>query len=184
MPPSRTPRTMVRVEAAGQIYKQVQSCNYPGGAVTEIPNMSVENARRTRACWMWISWYLLELYDQPKVTLPLKTPMVKAETIEALLYGCNMWTLRQEPYAKLRIVHHRVLLRIIGVQCMRPDHRMTSYSRTLKITRCESMETTLRTRRRLWAGTLIRISGGRLLKRIMFGNLEDAVRRGRGGKKK
>ena len=34
------------------------------------------------------------------------------------------------------------------------------------------------------AGTLIRMSGGRLPRRIMFGNLEGAVRRGRGGKEK
>ncbi|CAN0328871.1 unnamed protein product, partial [Ascophyllum nodosum] len=49
---------------------------------------------------------------------------------------------------------------------------------------CESIETTLRTRRLLWAGTLLRMSGGRLPKRIVFGNLEGAVRRGRGGKEK
>ena len=36
----------------------------------------------------------------------------------------------------------------------------------------------------LWAGVLIRISGGLLRKRIMFGNLEGTVRRGRGGKEK
>ena len=29
---------------------------------------------------------------------------------------------------------------------------MISYNRALEITRCESIETTLRTRRRLWAG--------------------------------
>ena len=86
--------------------------------------------------------------------------------------------------AKLRTVHHRVLLRIIGAQRKRLDHRMTSYNRTLDITRCESIETTLRTRRLLWAATLIRMSGGRLPKRIMFGNLECAVPRGRGGKEK
>ena len=34
------------------------------------------------------------------------------------------------------------------------------------------------------AGTLIRISGGRLPKRIVFENLQGAVRRGRGGKEK
>ena len=90
----------------------------------------------------------------------------------------------QEHYAKLRTVHHRVLLRIIGAQRKRPDHRMTSYNRALEITGCESIETTLRTRRLLWAGTLLRMSGGRLPKRIMFGNLEGAVRRGRGGKEK
>ena len=184
MPPPRTPRAMVRIEAAEQIYKQVQSFTYLGGAVTETPDMSVEIARRTRACWICIRRYSRELYGQPKVALSLKTRMVKAEAIEALLYGCNTWTLRQEHYAKLRTVHHHVLLRIIGAQLKRPDHRMTSYNRALEITRCESIETTLRTRRLLWAGTLLRMSGGRLPKRIMFGNLEGAVRRGRGGKEK
>ena len=155
--------------------------------MTETPDMSVEIARRTRACWMRIRWYLRELYDQPKVALSLKTRMVKAEAIEALLYGCSTRTLRQEHYAKLWTVHHRVLLRIIGAQRKRSEYRMTSYNRALEITRSESIETTLRTRRLLWAGALIRMSGGRLPKRIVFGNLEDAVRRtnrGRGGKEK
>ena len=145
--------------------------------MTEIPDMSDEIARRTRACWMRIRRYLRELYDQPKVALSLKTRMAKAEAIEALLYGCSTWTLGQEYHAKLRTVHHRVLLRIIGAQRKRPDHRMTSYNRALEINRCESIETTLRTRKLLWAGTLIRMSGGRLPKRVMFENLEGAVRR-------
>ena len=188
MPSPRTPRTMVRIEAAGQIYKQVHSFTYLEGAVTEAPDMSIEIATWTRACWMHIRRYLRELYDQPKVALSLKTRMIKAEAIEALLYGCSTCTLRQEHYAKLSTVHHRVLLRIIRAQRKSSDHhRMTSYNRALEITRCESIEsikTTLRTRRLLWAGTLIRMSGGRLPKRIMFGNLEGAVRRGRGGKEK
>ena len=89
MPPPRTPRTMVRVEAAGQTYKQVKSFTYLGGAVIETPDMSVEIARRTRACWMRIRRYLRKLYDQSKVALSLKTRMVKADAIEALLYGCS-----------------------------------------------------------------------------------------------
>ena len=152
--------------------------------MNEVPDMSVEVDRRTRACWMRIRRYLRELYDQPKVALSLKTRMGKAETIKAFLYGCSTWTLRQEHYAKLRTVHHRVLLRIIGAQLKRADHRMTLYNRALEITGCESIETTLRTRRLLWAGRLLRISGGRLPKRIVFGNLEGAVRGGRGGKEK
>ena len=89
-------------------------------------------------------------------------------------------TLRQTSYRTPPWVLHR----IIGAQRKRPDHRMTSYNRALEINQCESIETTLRTRRLLWAGTLLRMSGGRLPKRIMFGNLEGAVRRGRGGKEK
>ena len=138
MPPPRPPRTMVQVEAAGQTYRQVQSFTYLRGAVTEISDMSVEIARRTRACWMRIMRHLRELYDQPKVALSLRTRMVEAEAIEALLYGCSTWTLRQEHYAKLRTVHHRVLLRIIGAQRKRPDHRMTSYNRALEITGCQA----------------------------------------------
>ena len=80
----------MRVEAAGQIYKPAQSFTYfLGGAVTETTDMSVEIARRTRACWMRIGRYLHELYDQPKAALSLKTRMVKTEVIEALLYGCS-----------------------------------------------------------------------------------------------
>ena len=149
MAPPRTPRTMVQIKAAGQTYKQVQSFTYLGGAVTEVLDMSVEIARRTRACWMRIRRYLRELYDQPKVALSLKTRMVKAEAIEVILYGCSTWNLRQETYAKLRTVHHQVLIRIIGTQRKRPDHRMTSYNRALAIIRCESIETKLRTRKRL-----------------------------------
>ena len=86
MTPPRTPRTMVRIEAAGKIYKPVQSFTYVGGAVTETPDMPVEVARRTRACWMRIRRYSRKLYGQPKAALFLKTRMVKAELIEALLY--------------------------------------------------------------------------------------------------
>ena len=107
IPPPREPRTMVRVEAAGRIYKQLQSFIYLEGAVTETPDMSVKIARRTRVCWMRIRRYSRELYAQPRVALSLKTRMVKAEAIEALLYGCNTGTLRQEHYSQLRTVHHR-----------------------------------------------------------------------------
>ena len=172
------PTASAKKTAAGQIYKQVQSFTYLGGAVTETPDMSVEIARRTRACWIRITRYLRELYDQPKVALSLKIRMVKVEAIEAPLYGCSTWTLRREHYAKLHTVHHRVLLRTIGAQRKRPDHRITSYNSALEITRCESFETTLRTRILFWAGTLIRMSGGRLPKRMVFGNLEGAVHSG------
>ena len=132
MPPPRTPRTMVQAEAAGQTYKQVQPFTYLGAAVTETPEMSVEIARQTCACWMRTRRYLRELFDQPKVALSLKTRMVKAETIELLLYEYNTWTLRQEHYDKLRTVHHQVLLRIIGEQRKIPDDRMTSSTMPLR----------------------------------------------------
>ena len=44
----------------------------------------------------------------------------------------------------------------------RDEHRMASYNHALEITWCESIETTLHTKRLLWAGALIRMSGERL----------------------
>ena len=55
IPSPRKLRTMVRVKAAGQIYKHVQSFTYLGGAAVETPDTSVELAMRTRACWMRIN---------------------------------------------------------------------------------------------------------------------------------
>ncbi|CAM9165080.1 unnamed protein product [Ascophyllum nodosum] len=61
---------------------------------------------------------------------------------------------------------------------------MTSYNRALEKTGCEIIEITVRTKKLSWAGTLIRTGAGGLPKQIVFGNLESAVRRGRGVKKK
>ena len=82
-------------------------------------------------------------------------PMVKAEAVEALLYGNVTWTVRQEHYKKLRTVHHRVLLRIIRKQRRSRDHRILSHYKALQATNCESIETTVRTWRLLWAGAIM-----------------------------
>ena len=60
---------------------------------------------------------------------------------------------------------------------------MTSCDRALEMTGSEIIETTVSTRRLSWAGRVIRVSGGRLPKRIVFGNLKEE-RRGWGGKEK
>ena len=58
--------------------------------------------------------YRVELYECPTALLDLKPRMVKSEVVEALLYGCAMWTPLKGDYQKLRTAHHRMLLRILG----------------------------------------------------------------------
>ena len=184
MPPTRIPRTMVRVEAAGQIYEQVQPFAYIRAVVAETPDICPFISPGELAHAGCASGDTsVSSYNKPKVALSLKTQMVKAEAIETLLYGCSTWAFRHEYYAKFRTVHHWVLLRTIGAQCKRQVHWMVSHNRALKIARCESIETTLRTRVFL-AGALIRMSGARLPKRFVFGNIEGAVQRGRGWNEK
>ena len=142
-----------------------------GRVITQNPYQPNADCASDCACASWPTsqisrsaprsgWYrprqieaLLYRYGAPKVALSLKNRMVKAEAIDALWYGCNTWTLRQEHYAKPRTVHHRVLLRIIGAQRKIPHHRMISYNRALEITRYESFEITLRTRRLFVGGS-------------------------------
>ena len=71
--------------------------------------------QRIRAGCMSFNRYWWELYDRPKVSLlDLKVQMVNVDVIQALLYDCGTWTTLKVHYGKLRTVHHRVLLRILG----------------------------------------------------------------------
>ena len=185
MPILRAPATKIVFNATGQQYRQTTSFTYLGGTVNEISNLSDEIDRRIRAGWMGFKRYKRELYDRPKASLPfLKARMVRSEVVETILYGCATWTPLKGHYAKLRTTHHRMLLQILGVRCKSPNKRILSYKDTLQRTECESIETTVRTRRLLWAGALLRIGDNRLPKRVVSGELESAGKRGPGGRKK
>ena len=185
MPIPRAPATKIVFNATGQQYRQTTSFAYLGGTVNEIPNLSDEINRWIRSGWMGFKRYKRELYDRSKASLlPLKARMVRAEVVEALLYGCATWTLMKGHYAKLRTTHHRMLLRILGAWCKSPNKRLLSYKDALQRTECKSIETTVRTRRLLWAGALLRMGDNRLPKRAMSGALENAGKRGSGGKEK
>ena len=79
------------------------------------------------------------------------------------------------PYDRSITGNHRVLLRIIWARRRRSDYRVLSYNRALELTGRESIETTLRARRLLWAGALIRMDDGWHPKRVMFGTIKDRV---------
>ena len=86
------------------------------------------------------------------VPFALMSPMLMAEVMETLPYGCVTWTLGKQHFAELRTAHHRFLLRIIGFQRrQRTDHLM-SYAKTLIKAQCESVETAIRKRRLLFGG--------------------------------
>ena len=131
---------------------------------------------RIRAGWMGFKRYKRELYDRLKASLlPLKARMVRSEVVEALLYGCATWTPLKGHYAKLRTTHHRMLLRILRAWCKSPNKRIISHKDPLQRTECESIETTVRTKRFLWAGALPRI-GDHIYKMVdmRWGNLLKA----------
>ncbi|CAB1103436.1 unnamed protein product [Ectocarpus sp. CCAP 1310/34] len=126
---------------------------------------------QSRAAWACIRRYGQDLFDKPNAPFRLKTRLLQAEAMEALLYGCMTWAPRQDQYRTLRTIHHRLLLRVIGYQREKGTYRQLSYAQTLKRVGCQSVETTIRQRRLLFAGALARQPDGRLPKRVMLGEL-------------
>ena len=89
-------------------------------------------------------------------------------------------SLRQAPYN----IPQDVASNSRRAGCKSPNKRILSYEDALQRTQCESIEATVRTRRLLRAGALLRMGDHRLPKRVMSGELENAGKRGRGGKEK
>ena len=188
MPTPLVPATKIAFNATGKQYRQTTSFIYFGGIVTETPNLSEEIDRRIRAGWMGFKRYTPELYDPLKASLlPLKARMVRSEVVEALLYRCAAWTPLKGHYTKIRTTHHRMLRRILGASCKSPNKRVLSYKDALQRTECESIEITVRKRRLLWAGALLRYSAW-VTTGYSRGSCRESSRTrenvGRGGKRK
>ena len=104
--------------------------------------------------------------------------------VEALLYGCVAWAPLKGNYQELRFAHHRMLLRIFGAWCRSRHHRLLSYDLALRRTDCESIETTVHTRRLLWAGDLFENTAADCPNGSRWRPWEKTGRRGRGCKEK
>ncbi|CAB1110223.1 unnamed protein product [Ectocarpus sp. CCAP 1310/34] len=168
------------VEAAGQRYAHTTELRYLGGLVNEHGDLTREINYRNKAAWACVRRYGQELFDRPRAPFRLKTRLLQAEAMEALLYGCMTWAPRQDQYRTLRTIHHRLLLRVVGYQRMKCTYRQLSYAQTLKRVGCQSVESTIRQRRLLFAGALARQPDGRLPKRLMLGELVGGEGSGRG----
>ena len=95
--------------------------------------------------------------------------MFKAEVTETL--ACVTWTLGQKHFAELRTAHHNLLLRTIGFQRRQRTGHLMSYAKALKKAQCESVETTIRKLRLLFAGAVQWTTNERLPHRVTFGTM-------------
>ena len=102
------------VGAAGQLYNQTNEFIYLGGNVNHNADLSIEVDRRIRNAWCSFQKYTLKLYDRPSAPLELEVRMLRAEVLEAMLYGWVTWSPRVCHYDTLRRAHHRFLTRCIG----------------------------------------------------------------------
>ena len=118
------------------------------------------------------------IWRLPRFALKLRMLKAEVEVMETLLYGCVTWTLGKEHFAELRKAQHRFLLRTIGFQRRQCTDHM--YAKALKKAQCESVETTIRKRRLLFAGAVQRTHNERLTRRVMFGTMAGGENPGPG----
>ena len=150
-----TTSNALRIEAAGQQYKQTTEFVYLGGAISESADLDIEIKLRIGAAWASVRKYSSQLYDRRNARLSLKIRLFKAEVMEAMLYGCATWTMRSQDFSSLRTAHHKLLLRIIGFRRKdRIGYKPLSYREVLERTGSERIETTIRKRQLGFAGPL------------------------------
>ena len=89
--------------------------------------------------------------------------------IETLLYGTQ--------YDELRKAHLEFLRRVLG-SLRRADHTYLSYTKALKKTKCQNIETTIRKHRLFFAGAKARQNKGRLPSRKVFTQVAGDTYRG------
>ena len=163
----------LRIEAAGQRYKQTTEFVYLGGAISERADLDIEIKRRIGAAWASVRKYRSQLYDHRRnARLSLKIRLFKAEVMEAMLYGCATWTMRSQDFSSLRTAHHKLLLCIIGFRRKgRIGYKPLSYREVLERTGSERIGTIIRKRQLGFPEALVRQGDSRISKRVMFGRL-------------
>lgn len=97
----------------------------------------------------------------------------KAESVETLLYGCVAWTALKQHLRQLYAIHHLMLL-CVTASCLSPrtKHRVLP-RRVSELADCNnSTEATVRKRRLIWAGRVVRSAAKRLYRGVMLGELK------------
>ena len=85
-----TASNALRIEAAGQRYKQTTEFVYLGGAISESADLDIEIKRRIGAAWASVRKYSSQLYDLQNAQLSLKIRLFKAEVMKATWYAVWM----------------------------------------------------------------------------------------------
>ena len=88
---------------------------YLGGAIGKSADLDTEIKRRIGAAWASVRRYSSQLYDDRRnARLSLNIRLLKAEVVEAMLYGCVTWTMRSHGFSSPCTANHKLLLRVIG----------------------------------------------------------------------
>ena len=161
---------MFSVEAAGQVFNQMNEFVYLGGNVSQNTDSSMEVDRRVSNAWYSFRKYTLEPYDRSSAPLELKIRILRAEIPGTKLYGCVTWSPSACHYDTLHTDHHRFLTHCIGWRKHnRADHPVSYLDMLIMKAGSESISRRLcagglSSSWRLWRDDVRKTCGGRRLR--------------------
>ena len=118
----------------------------------------------------------MEIYDRPSVraTPPEGADAESRGSRDATVKGVSRGVrarLTTAGYGRLRKAHHQMLHRCLGWRKRKREDHVLSYASALLRTDSESVETTVRRRKILFAGFVARMGEERLPRRVIFGEM-------------
>jgi hypothetical protein len=147
----------VNISGSGQHYAKCTDFTYLGGTISDTGDITLELRRRIGRAIGKLRFYGKQVFDRSSgVTLKTKLNLL-LEVKESLLCGCQTWALKTEHYKMLRQAHHHMLMRCVGFKKKARTDHVLSYAKLLRRCKVESIEATMRRRRLVWAGKVLRI---------------------------
>ena len=163
----------------GQKLKVVDGFTYLGGALSGAMRIGGGVAAGAAGAGVAFGRLRTNVWERNGIRLDTKLKVCKAVVLPALLYACETWTVYQRRAKKLGHFHLSCLKKFLRIrwQDMIPD------AEVLKKAGMQGVHTLLRLAQLGWARHVIRMPGGRLPKKVLYGELQEG-KRSQGGQKK
>ena len=121
-----------------------------------------------------------KVFSNKHLKLSTKIQVYEAVCISSLLYGAETWTIYRRHLAQLEHFHISCLQKILGLTW---KDRIT-HTQIFDRTNTTSIEAIITKRQLRWLGHVIRMPDERLPRQILYGQLQDSLRRSGGPKKR
>ena len=162
----------VDISLSGNTITEVDSFCYLGAVAARDTSLEKEVQTRIGKAATTFSRLRSRAWANGFLTDRTKGRIYRSCVLSVLLYGSETWPSYMRQERKLNAFHMRCLRQIIGVTWRDKVRNSTVLERT----GCQSLFTTLKTRRLRWLGHVRRLSDGRLPKDILYGELSSGSR--------
>ena len=163
----------------GQRLQVVDKFTYLGSTLSRVVHIDDEvNARIVKASAAF-GRLRGSIWDRSEIRLDTKLKVYRSVVLPTLLYACETWTVYQRHAKRLNHFHTSNLRKLLKIKW---QDRIPG-TEVLKRTGMQGIHTPLKLAQLRWTGHVTRMPDERLLKKILYGDLQVG-KRSHGGQKK